>query len=132
MSGEAFHQRCDNKGPTLVIYQSETNQILGGFTQNEWKSRGNWFNGDNKTFIFSLDEDGEFSRHNFTNKGYEIYDHANSLPSFGNDIYIKNDQITSYLGSSYALPEGVEHNTEKASSFRGGLAKFKLKNIEVY
>ena len=33
-----FHRCCDNKGPTLIVIQSEEN-ILGGYTSKSWTSR---------------------------------------------------------------------------------------------
>ena len=33
-----FHSKCDNKGPTITIVQSEEN-IFGGFTEESWSSK---------------------------------------------------------------------------------------------
>ena len=33
-----FHSKCDNKGPTVTIVQSEEN-IFGGFTEESWSSK---------------------------------------------------------------------------------------------
>ena len=35
---QAFHAKCDNKGPTVTIVKSGNN-IFGGFTENSWKSK---------------------------------------------------------------------------------------------
>ena len=35
---QAFHTKCDNKGPTVTIVKSGNN-IFGGFTENSWKSK---------------------------------------------------------------------------------------------
>ena len=35
---QAFHGRCDNKGPTVTIVKSGNN-IFGGFTENSWNSK---------------------------------------------------------------------------------------------
>ena len=35
---QAFHTKCDNKGPTVTIVKSGKN-IFGGFTENSWKSK---------------------------------------------------------------------------------------------
>ena len=37
-TAHAFHTRCDNKGPTVTIVESENN-IFGGFTENSWLSK---------------------------------------------------------------------------------------------
>ena len=35
---QAFHTKCDNKGPTVTIVKSGNN-IFGGFTENSWESK---------------------------------------------------------------------------------------------
>jgi hypothetical protein len=47
---ETFHQKCDGKGPTIVIVQSEFWNIFGGFSPISWGKSGN----DLSTFLFSL------------------------------------------------------------------------------
>ena len=37
-TAQAFHGRCDNKGPTVTIVKSGNN-IFGGFTENSWRSK---------------------------------------------------------------------------------------------
>ena len=37
-TAQAFHARCDNKGPTVTIVKSGNN-IFGGFTENSWNSK---------------------------------------------------------------------------------------------
>ena len=37
-TAQAFHGRCDNKGPTVTIIKSGNN-IFGGFTENSWQSK---------------------------------------------------------------------------------------------
>ena len=29
-----FHNKCDNKGPTLCLYQNDKGNVFGGFTSN--------------------------------------------------------------------------------------------------
>ena len=31
-----FHDRCDNKGPTLVIMKSKVGKVFGGFSMVGW------------------------------------------------------------------------------------------------
>ena len=50
---QAFHNRCDNKGPTLTLINDENNLITGGFTPLNWDSNSEWKR-DNETFLFNL------------------------------------------------------------------------------
>eukprot|EP00330_Aristerostoma_sp_ATCC50986_P012842 CAMPEP_0114579402 /NCGR_PEP_ID=MMETSP0125-20121206/3782_1 /TAXON_ID=485358 ORGANISM="Aristerostoma sp., Strain ATCC 50986" /NCGR_SAMPLE_ID=MMETSP0125 /ASSEMBLY_ACC=CAM_ASM_000245 /LENGTH=151 /DNA_ID=CAMNT_0001770117 /DNA_START=1064 /DNA_END=1515 /DNA_ORIENTATION=+ len=36
MSPEAFHSKCDNKGPTLVFAKGPNNRLVGGYTTQSW------------------------------------------------------------------------------------------------
>ena len=46
----AFHSRCDNKGPTVTVVNSDGN-IFGGFTDSSWAGKT-----DNTAFdrVFSI------------------------------------------------------------------------------
>ena len=35
-SSSIFHQKCDNKGPTLTIIQSDQGKIFGGYSMIPW------------------------------------------------------------------------------------------------
>jgi hypothetical protein len=50
-----FHSRCDNKGPTICVIQSEYGKTFGGYTNLNWNSSNNWIPGEGKSFIFQLD-----------------------------------------------------------------------------
>ena len=36
-----FHQKCDNKGPTIVVVRSELGKIFGGYASISWDRSGN-------------------------------------------------------------------------------------------
>ncbi|CAI2185779.1 8387_t:CDS:2 [Funneliformis geosporum] len=58
MSGDGFHSRCDNKGPTIVLAKvDKTNVIVGGYNPNSWSSSNKWI-ATNQCFIFSFKSDG--------------------------------------------------------------------------
>lgn len=51
-----FHERCDNKGPTITIVKVKyTNEILGGYNSCDWKSESYFYN-IKGSFIFSLNK----------------------------------------------------------------------------
>ncbi|RIB17139.1 kinase-like domain-containing protein [Gigaspora rosea] len=55
-----FHEKCDNKGPTLIVLKVKgTNEILGGYNHLDWnqKKKLNFIKkATNKSFIFALDK----------------------------------------------------------------------------
>ena len=50
-----FHELCDNKGPTLTIFQTEDDNIGGIYTPLSWDSHTGWKN-DMNTFMFNLNK----------------------------------------------------------------------------
>ncbi len=49
----SFHQRCDNKGPTLTLIRCTCNYIFGGYASEPWTSTGN-YSVANNSFLFTL------------------------------------------------------------------------------
>ena len=61
-SAKQFHLLCDNKGPLLVIIQSEFGNVFGGFTSKSWGFAGDGARYDDKAFLFMIrnyDEPGK-------------------------------------------------------------------------
>ena len=52
MTSNNFHNKCDNKGPTITLYKNEKS-IFGGFSPISWSTDGNW-HASQDCFIFSL------------------------------------------------------------------------------
>ena len=50
-----FHELCDNKGPTLILFHVNDGNIVGIYTPLSWDSISNWKN-DIDTFIFNLNK----------------------------------------------------------------------------
>ena len=50
-----FHELCDNKGPTLILFHVNDGNIIGIYTPLSWDSISNWKN-DIDTFIFNLNK----------------------------------------------------------------------------
>ena len=39
-TSQDFHNKCDNQGPTICLYQNEKRNIFGGFTSISWTNSG--------------------------------------------------------------------------------------------
>ena len=66
-SAEKFHEKCDNKAPTIVLCKDKTGQIFGGFTKAEWDSKGQHPKYDKDAFIFSITNDKKFVSKKYEN-----------------------------------------------------------------
>jgi hypothetical protein len=53
----AFHEKCDDKGPTLTIARCKENgTVFGGFTTISWEAleNGKVVEGNGESFIFTI------------------------------------------------------------------------------
>ena len=127
---EDFHKYCDNKNPTLVLIQTTTNRIFGGFTPLKWNGDEKPLDPNNQTFIFSLDLNKKYKMVN-TNK-QAIKASKEFGPDFGNDdIQLKKNmkQGVCYADSScnFIVTAGTE-----LTGGKGNQEDFVTKELEVY
>ena len=63
---EDFHQRCDNKGPSISLFRMKDGDCIGGFTVNSWSSPDFWeCKSDKRAFLFNLTKQRQFTCKNF-------------------------------------------------------------------
>ena len=136
-AASTFHQKCDNKGPTVTIIKSNYGKVFGGFTDVAWDSTTNAFKKTTKAFVFSIDRKGKY----FVKPGNEsnaIYSYSSYGPSFGSghDIHICDN--SNATGNSYSnFPHGYVCNEyanpgSSASNFLAGSYKFTVTDIEIF
>ncbi|RGB35310.1 TLD-domain-containing protein [Rhizophagus diaphanus] len=88
----AFHAKCDNKGPTIVVVKiKNSEQIVGGYNPLFWDS-SNGFKITDNGFIFSFSDKNNLQTatvaYNIV-RTHSIYCHKTCGPVFGcNDLYI--------------------------------------------
>ncbi len=139
MTSNSFHNKCDNQGPTIVLYKSEKS-IFGGFTSISWSSDGNYHTSP-ECFLFTLinihkTEPTKFPLNN--NDKNAVFHYKDYGPTFGggHDIGVNcldflNNKIYTYFPNSYqdvlgkgkSIFTGDHNNSNKY---------FILKEIEVF
>lgn len=119
---EGFHQKCDNRGPTLTIIETANGLVLGGFTNASWQVGSNLFDGHqhylsaNGSFLFVLSGNGTPSPFRMklkksifgTNTGDAIYCDKAHGPTFGsrisgNDLCVKGGRVFLRFGRTYEV-----------------------------
>jgi len=117
-SGTDFHDKCDGKGPTVVIVETTTGNVFGGYTSVSWSSQG--WNRDPTSFLFQLRPRlSHFALRN-RDDGYVLYDHRNFGPAFGrgHDLIIGSRALSSsnsfakgktYSFIGYTLNDGTQY-----------------------
>ena len=51
---DEFHSKCDSKGPTLILFKTNSKRVCGGFTEAKWDRSGD-YKEDARSFLFSVD-----------------------------------------------------------------------------
>ncbi|CAG8799356.1 17665_t:CDS:1, partial [Racocetra persica] len=95
-SHKTFHQKCDNKGATIVIARiSGSNMLVGGYNPLDWNGNNIWKQ-TNDSFIFLLSDlnnpqSAKLGR--VTNKTYAVYCGNDHGPTFGGvDLFDPNNR----------------------------------------
>ena len=57
-SYNTFHEKCDGKGPTIMIIKSTDGEIFGGYTEKSWKKRENIPSPE--SFLFNLNKKKQY------------------------------------------------------------------------
>ena len=133
-----FHDRCDNKGPTICLYKNDKDYIFGGYASISWNNSGGYHSAS-ESFIFTLTNIHGIEPTKFPNKkdNASVYHNLDYGPCFGNynDIDIRSDYKNSVSYSSF--PYNYEDTLKKGKSiFTGNLDnnknEFNIKEIEVF
>ena len=76
-----FHNRCDNKGITIIFIETTKGYKFGGYTELQWDKSGQRKK-DKSTFIFSINKNQKFT---VRNNNESIYSSSGEGPRFGCD-----------------------------------------------
>ena len=138
MTGKNFHEKCDNKGATITLYQNEK-CIFGGYNSSSWLSNNKYYSSSD-CFIFTLVNihNIEPTKFTYNNDSYAIYNRQLGGPCFGRGHDIGVDQSDFLNKDSYTnFPFSYLDVLGKGKSiFTGDLnnnnQRFKLKEVEVF
>ena len=100
-----FHNKCDNKGITIIFIETDKGYKFGGYTELEW-DRKSLTKKDESTFLFSFNNKEKYTHRN--NNG-SIYCTDSYCPWFGGPSYLEihfNKSLNK--GGSY---ESMNNNT---------------------
>ncbi|KAJ6254524.1 pep-cterm sorting domain-containing protein [Anaeramoeba flamelloides] len=145
---QAFHQKCDYKGKSIVLIKLKNKSLFGGFAAIDWDSRSRWKQSTgNKSFLFSLIS----LNPNFIQplkililrkkNNKEIKCYKNYGPTFGDGSDLRfgcdNDNMKeytcSYLGYTYKPPFGYKLGSNEARNFlAGSLDYLDIFQIEIF
>ena len=120
-----FHNKCDNKGITIVFIETTKGYKFGGYTELEW-DESNSPKTDNSTFLFSINNKAKYTKRN--SQYCSIYCRKDLAPSFGGDL---NPDI--FCMGSCKKGQLCKTNTfATPNELNNGEEFFDVKEMEVY
>ena len=134
MNSRNFHEKCDNKGPTITLLRNDKGNIMGGFSPISWTCEGGYHNEKN-CFIFTLTNiyNIEPKKFNSKNNGHEVFHSIEYGPCLY-DIWIRNDfanNTEAFFGEHYQDTYG-KGNSMFTGNTDNSNRKIVLNEVEVY
>jgi len=137
-SNNDFHNKCDNKGESIILIKNDKDNIFGGYTSYPW-GKDNNFHSAPDSFLFTLTNIYNINPTKFPSKNdqKEVYHYSNHGPAFGGgmDLGIYNDFLNkggwTYFPNTYEdiLGKGRSIFTGKDNYNGNG---FKIKEVEIF
>lgn len=134
-SASTFHQKCDNKGSTIVIIKSTNGYLFGGLAHPSWNSTCSYLpDPSNRSFIFTLTNPNNIppTKYPCITSTNAIQGHPSYGPLFGGgaDINVNNNcNSTSSNSTGFGY---YQDTTGKGSDTFTGAANFSVQDIEVF
>ena len=122
-----FHDKCDNKGITIIFIETTKGYKFGGYTELQWDTKSGGKK-DKSTFIFSLNNKKKYSPRN--ERG-TIYCENGRCPWFGSPT---NPEIL----LNYSLDKGESYDYNDSNTFfngrllTNGETNWDVKELEAY
>ena len=122
-----LHDKCDNKGITIVFIETTKGYKFGGYTELEWDTKSGSKKGKS-TFIFSLNDRQKYLPRNDNGT---IYCHNECCPWFGSSGYPE-------IFLDYSLNKGISYDNSTYNTFfngkrlTNGEKLWDVKELEVY
>ena len=120
-----FHNKCDNKGITIIFIETTKGYKFGGYTELEWDNTG--YKTDKSTFLFSFNNNQKYIARN---NNSSIYCNSNYGPYFGcghPEIYLYK---TLNKGQSYDYSD--ENTFVLGRKLTNGEEYWDVKELEVH
>ncbi|KAF4083200.1 hypothetical protein AMELA_G00137290 [Ameiurus melas] len=131
-TASAFHQRCDHQGPTLIVACSNSGEIYGGYTSEDYTQTKCYIN-DGNAFLFHLQGTTPVQFGIKTPRGKNArYDDYNAGPCFGNEVYFLHNnsaQVSCKPGNVYMFNT---NNRVGYNHFHGNNQVYRLNECAVF
>lgn len=130
-----FHDRCDDKGPTITIIKSLKHyQTFGGYTDIAWSTSENSIEANHKSYLFSIRDDYSIVKMNSVKNSEVHHSSSKYLAAFSGGLYLhrnchnNTDSQQSSPTYHYERPPINDPN----HSYLAGSQFFSCEDIETY
>ena len=83
-----FHKFFDSKGSTITLLKSGKGKIFGGYTDIPWSAKGGWRKRNAKSFLFTMDAEGQLTKLGSKDGRNETYHDKDYLVCFGDTLTV--------------------------------------------
>ena len=123
-----FHSLCDNKGPTLTLFETKEGNKGGIYTPLSWDSNSEWKN-DMDTFLFNLNKNQKYKK---LQNDYSIYCAQSYGPWTTYFGFIKDNQMRKIEHRCSCINSYYEKGAEILPNNSDDTKYFEVKELEVY
>ncbi|XP_027145976.1 interferon-induced protein 44-like isoform X3 [Larimichthys crocea] len=112
-TGAAFHQRCDNQGPTVSAGYNASGYVFGGYTRQPFSQSGQYVH-DDQAFLFTFKQEN-LLKYPVTGPANAVRMIANSGPYFGEALAFVNGgqaKVHSNPGNYYNFNAAEMHGND--------------------
>lgn len=120
-----FHKKCDDISPSLIIYETQHRERIGGYAELLWTGEEGEF--DSNAILFNLESKKVFSIEDFEKKSKILIPNQNLFPSFGAfqdkyDLFIyqnNKDFDKDYDDKEYMFTTQIRGHSDFPVCFKG-------------
>ncbi|XP_052284905.1 interferon-induced protein 44-like isoform X2 [Dreissena polymorpha] len=134
-----FHQKCDNKGPTVTVLYNQQGSVYGGYASSNWTSSTGAYIADSNAFLYQLKYSGSdtFTKFSVTKADTAMYALSCHGPIFGggHDLIAFSGTVNSsggYFALNGSMSFGHSFNNQGLTADKITNGNFNVTELEVY
>ena len=133
-----FHEKCDNRGPTVVLIENTTGNKFGGYASVSWTGGSNSglavdikSEESKSSFLFSVDKKQKLL-YKPESKSRTLFHSADYGPCFGGSSTLGIYDNCNTRNDNYYIATCKSYQSLKEGGSIAGNEKFTVKEIEIY
>jgi len=121
-----FHSSCDDQGPTVVIVQTKSGEVFGGYAGISWESSAARGKISTDSFMFKLRP--EMKNYPIQNNQYALVHSSENGPNFSGEFRIVSEALSGIKSTAFG---SKNYGASDGSYFSDGLVDFEVTDYAV-